>query len=115
LAEVLVLDSNVTATFGATTVAVVFALTVYKVILATCVGIIHKVRKAAKAVKANIAIKVVAIKAVACLEFSKAVTAAQAVQIQQKVVHGSTNMVIWHSACSLMVHDAIQTTALDQH
>ena len=109
------MDNNVTVTFGATTVVVVFAHTVCKVIPATCVGIIHKVRKAVKAVKVNIATKVVAIKVVACLEFSKAVTAAQAAQIQQKAVHGFTNMVTWHSVYSLMEHVVTQTIALDQH
>jgi hypothetical protein len=114
LAAAQVLDNSVTATLGVTTVVVVFALTVYKVIQATCVGTIRKVPKAAKAVKVNIATKAVAIKAVVCLEFSKAAMAGPAVQIQQKVVPISMNMVIWHSACFHMAHDAIQTIVSDQ-
>jgi hypothetical protein len=115
LAAVLVLDSSVKGQYGNTIAVAVFALTVYKVTLAICAGIFHKAQKAAAAVKACIAINVVAIKVAVCQECFKAATAAQAAQTHKKVVHGYTNMVTWHSVYFHTAHDATQTTVLDQH
>lgn len=110
-----VLANNVKVQYGSTTAVAVFALTVYKVIPATYVGIIHSLLKVVAEVRACIVINAVAIKVAVYQVFSKVVTEAQAAQIHKKDVHGYTSGALWHSAYFHTVHVVHLTIALDQH